>query len=67
MSATVGLGERRYDLDWVRVGAFLLLILYHIGMYYVTWDWHVKSPHASSALHSAPPAGSSRQRPRRQT
>jgi len=50
MSATVGLGERRYDLDWVRVGAFLLLILYHIGMYYVTWDWHVKSPHASSAI-----------------
>ena len=50
MSATGGLGERRYDLDWVRVAAFLLLILYHIGMYYVTWDWHVKSPHASSAI-----------------
>lgn len=50
MSVTDGLGERRYDLDWVRVGAFLLLILYHIGMYYVTWDWHVKSPHASSAI-----------------
>jgi peptidoglycan/LPS O-acetylase OafA/YrhL len=50
MTATVGLGERRYDLDWVRIGAFLLLILYHIGMYYVTWDWHVKSPHASPAL-----------------
>jgi hypothetical protein len=44
------LGERRYDLDWVRIGAFLLLILYHVGMYYVTWDWHVKSPHASSAI-----------------
>ena len=41
------LGERRYDLDWVRIGAFMLLILYHVGMYYVTWDWHVKSPHAS--------------------
>ena len=27
-----------------------LLILYHIGMYYVTWDWHVKSPHASAAI-----------------
>jgi len=50
MSATSGFGERRYDLDWVRVGAFLLLILYHIGMYYVTWDWHVKSPHASPAV-----------------
>ena len=44
------LGERRYDLDWVRIGAFMLLILYHVGMYYVTWDWHVKSPHASQDI-----------------
>src|SRR5580693_8098640 len=49
-AATVGLGERRYDLDWVRIGAFMVLILYHVGMYYVTWDWHVKSPHASMAI-----------------
>ena len=42
--------QRRFDLDWVRIGAFLLLILYHIGMYYVTWDWHVKSPYASRAI-----------------
>ena len=41
---------RRYDLDWIRIGAFLLLILYHVGMYYVSWDWHVKSPHASPAI-----------------
>jgi glucan biosynthesis protein C len=44
------LGARRYDLDWVRIGAFMLLILYHVGMYYVTWDWHVKSPHASQDI-----------------
>jgi glucans biosynthesis protein C len=44
------LGERRYDLDWVRIGAFMLLIFYHVGMYYVTWDWHVKSPYASHAI-----------------
>jgi glucans biosynthesis protein C len=44
------LGPRRYDLDWVRILAFMLLILYHVGMYYVTWDWHVKSPHASSSI-----------------
>ena len=36
---------RRYDLDWLRVIAFGLLIFYHIGMFYVTWGWHVKSPH----------------------
>ena len=41
---------RRLDLDWVRIVAFMLLILYHVGMYYVTWDWHVKSPHASHAI-----------------
>jgi len=36
---------RRYDLDALRVGAFLLLLLYHLGMFYVSWDWHVKSNH----------------------
>jgi glucans biosynthesis protein C len=44
------LGDRRFDLDWVRILAFMLLIGYHVGMYYVTWDWHVKSPHASHAI-----------------
>jgi glucans biosynthesis protein C len=29
------LSTRRYDLDWLRVIAFLLLIFYHIGMFYV--------------------------------
>ena len=42
--------ERRHDLDWIRVGAFFLLILYHVGMFYVPWDWHVKSPHPVPAL-----------------
>jgi hypothetical protein len=37
--------ERRPDLDWIRVGAFFLLILYHVGMFYVPWGFHVKSPH----------------------
>ncbi len=44
------LGGRRYDLDWVRIGAFMLLILYHVGMYYVTWDFHVKTPHPSATI-----------------
>ena len=42
--------NRLYFLDWVRILAFLLLILYHVGMYYVSWDWHVKSPNASDAI-----------------
>lgn len=42
--------DRRPDLDWIRVGAFFLLILYHVGMFYVPWDFHVKSPHPVAAL-----------------
>ena len=42
--------DRRHDLDWIRVGAFLLLILYHVGMFYVPWEWHVKSSHEIEAL-----------------
>ncbi len=42
--------ERRYDLDWLRIAAFATLILYHVGMFYVTWDWHVKSSRASEAI-----------------
>ena len=42
--------DRRIDLDWVRILAFGLLIFYHVGMYYVTWGWHVKSPFASHAI-----------------
>jgi hypothetical protein len=42
--------DRRLDLDWLRIGAFGLLILYHVGMFYVTWDWHVKSSRASEAI-----------------
>ena len=38
--------QRRHDLDWLRVIAFGLLVFYHVGMYYVTWGWHVKSPFA---------------------
>ena len=42
--------QRRIDLDWIRIAAFGVLILYHIGMYYVSWGFHVKSPHASRAI-----------------
>ncbi len=34
---------RHYGMDWLRIGAFGLLILYHIGMFFVPWDWHVKA------------------------
>ncbi|MDX1753505.1 MAG: acyltransferase family protein [Salinimicrobium sediminis] len=34
---------RRYDLDWLRVLVFLLLIFYHVGMFFVPWEWHIKN------------------------
>ena len=42
--------DRRIDIDWVRILAFGLLIFFHVGMYYVTWGWHVKSPFASHTI-----------------
>ena len=32
---------RRYDLDYTRVLVFALLIFYHVGMYFVPWQWHL--------------------------
>jgi surface polysaccharide O-acyltransferase-like enzyme len=43
---------RRYDLDWLRVLAFMLLIFYHTGMFFVSWDWHVKNQFISEALET---------------
>ncbi|WP_188669444.1 acyltransferase family protein [Maribacter cobaltidurans] len=34
---------RRYDLDWLRVIVFALLIFYHVGMFFVPWGWHIKN------------------------
>ncbi|MCD9007623.1 acyltransferase family protein [Luteimonas sp. XNQY3] len=37
--------DRRHDIDALRVIAFALLILYHVGMVYVVdWGFHIKSP-----------------------
>tara|TARA_R110000782_G_scaffold153296_2_gene245789 strand:+ start:1610 stop:2764 length:1155 start_codon:yes stop_codon:yes gene_type:complete len=43
--------SRRHDIDALRVIAFSLLILYHVGMFYVLdWGWHVKSAYQSEWL-----------------
>ncbi len=34
---------RRHELDWLRVIVFGLLILYHVGMFFVPWGWHIKN------------------------
>jgi hypothetical protein len=35
--------ERRYDVDWIRVLVFDLLIIYHAGMFFCPWGWHLKN------------------------
>lgn len=37
--------ERHYGMDWLRIGAFGLLILYHVGMVFVPWPFQVKTAH----------------------
>ena len=41
---------RLFFLDWLRILAFALLVVYHTGMLYVRWDYHVKSAFAGPAL-----------------
>ncbi len=43
--------QRRYDIDFLRVFAFSLLILYHVSMLYAEGEgWHVKSAYQTDAL-----------------
>ncbi len=43
--------ERRYDLDWLRVMAILLLHLFHCAMPFIAeWDWHIKNKETSYLL-----------------
>lgn len=44
---------RRYDLDWIRVSAFGLLILYHVGLVYAPYDWHIQSVHTFEWMREA--------------
>jgi hypothetical protein len=53
MTQAIERDNRCYDLDWLRTLAFLVLILYHIGMYYVAdWGWHIKSQEQSVWLQN---------------
>ncbi|MES2443142.1 MAG: acyltransferase family protein [Pseudomonadota bacterium] len=41
---------RHYGLDWLRIAAFGLLILYHIGMVFAPWTWVIHMPRSYDAL-----------------
>lgn len=41
---------RLHELDWLRVIAILLLLYFHTGMIFVSWDWHIKDTGGSPSL-----------------
>lgn len=40
---TTGLSTRRYELDWIRVMAILVVFFYHSARFFNLKDWHVKN------------------------
>ncbi len=50
MTPTPATSARRHDIDALRVCVFGLLILFHVGMFYSPWDWHVKSDYIAGWL-----------------
>lgn len=45
-----GMEDRKYYLDWLRVAAFLFLILFHVGCLYAPWDYNLKSPRLAPGI-----------------
>ncbi len=43
-------GGRHYGLDWLRIAAFALLILYHIAMVFSPWPWVIHTDYNFPAL-----------------
>lgn len=41
---------RKFFLDWLRVLAFLILILFHTGLLYSTWPYNLKSPRVFASI-----------------
>ena len=35
--------ERQYYIDWLRILLILSVFLFHIGMVFNTWSWHIKN------------------------
>ncbi|MFO1085094.1 MAG: acyltransferase family protein [Reyranellaceae bacterium] len=51
--STAPASDRRADLDWLRVSAFALLIVYHAGMAWSGWTWHLNSADSIDWLREA--------------
>lgn len=44
--------ERRYDIDWIRIIAFFILIFYHVGLVFTPWHFHINNKVSSPDLES---------------
>jgi peptidoglycan/LPS O-acetylase OafA/YrhL len=44
------LSPRRYDLDWLRVLAIVMVFVAHCGRFFDAEDWHVKNAVTYPAL-----------------
>jgi len=42
--------NRRYDIDWLRILAMLMVFIYHCGRFFNDEDWHVKNPQTSYSV-----------------
>ena len=43
ISSSPVLSRRHYGMDWLRIGAFALLILYHVGLTFSDWPYEFKA------------------------
>lgn len=43
--------ERQYYIDWLRILLILSVFLFHIGMVFNTWGWHVKNDQQFALLN----------------
>jgi glucans biosynthesis protein C len=50
MSGTIAETQRRHDIDWLRVLATLIVLLFHCARYFDHEGWHVKNPQQSTAM-----------------
>jgi len=41
---------RRYDLDWLRFIAIMILLFFHTGMLFNPWGWHIKNSETSESF-----------------
>ena len=50
LAASLKASRRHYGMDWLRIAAFALLIVYHVAMVFAPWDWIIHTPRSYAAL-----------------